>query len=71
MLLYENPMIKIGSVVKVVDPVYGFSLLTNYTGIVEDILPDKRICTVRFFDNIYYNAHITLSVFTYKLVEVS
>jgi len=64
-------MIKIGSVVKLVEPVYGFSLLTNYTGVVEDIIQDKRICTVRFFDNIYYNTHITLSVFTCKLVEVS
>jgi len=70
MLLYENPMIKVGSVVKLVEPLYGFPLLTNHIGIVEDIILNKKICTVRFFDNIYYNSHITLSAFTYKLVEV-
>jgi len=63
-------MIKIGSVVKIVEPLYGFSLLTNYTGVVEHIYLSEMICNVRFFNSYYCNDHFTLAIFTKNLEEI-
>jgi len=68
-------MIKLGSIVKLINPPNGYRDMVDCLGIIETVrescdIPNTQLYKLRCFDHRICKSHIILTVYSYRVSEV-